>query len=224
MAARALSQQKHGDEDEDPFSFVFGSGGDNDDEFDILSAFGGFGGEGGNDEEGEGFDFFSSAFGGFGGEDEDESGGGLDFFSSAFGGMGMGSMMGMAGEDDTIGDIMENMEHCGIDVADMATKALGAFFTISGPEMDFSSPESYQAIAPVLVALKDDEEDDCERAEIDKMMFAFEEYLKCIGMSFFELAIIACILCKNLPHKNFTNTCSKTNHILARVRRNEQVL
>jgi len=172
-AARVLSRRGQV-EDVDDF-FTFGSGEDEseDGDFDILSAFGGAFGGGEAEESGTGFDFLSTFGGGFGfGGDEDEETGG-SFFSDFASGFG--------GDDDDMDELMENMEKCGIDVSDMASKALGAFI-MSGASMGFSSPESFGAFAPILLALKDDDEVDCKVDDTAKLVLASEEYLQCTGM------------------------------------------
>ena len=62
-------------------------------------------------------------------------------------------------------------------------KALGAFMMSGGAEdMDFSNPtESFEAFAPILLALKDDDEVECEGADIAKVLVASEEYIQCSG-------------------------------------------
>mmetsp|Transcript_15170 Transcript_15170/g.32929 ORF Transcript_15170/g.32929 Transcript_15170/m.32929 type:complete len:586 (-) Transcript_15170:79-1836(-) len=186
-AARALSRRVAAGEDEDDFfsSFASGSGKDKsgDGDFDMLSAFAGAFGGGEGEESGGDFDFLSAFGGGLGGGEDEESLGG-DFFSNLLAGFG--------GEDGDMDDkvmenmdeVMENMEQCGIDVADMETKALGAFL-MSGASMDFSSPESFGAFAPILLALKDDDEVDCTEYDLAKLVSASEEYLQCSGTNVF---------------------------------------
>jgi len=117
-------------------------------------------------EEGDGF-FGSFEIG------EDESGD--DFFSALLGG----------GNDDSV--FMENFEQCGIDVEEMTGKAMGAFF-LYGSDFDMSSPESFvgsDAYGPMLLALKDDDEEECSATDSAKFLLASNEYLQCSGMNDF---------------------------------------
>lgn len=181
LATSSKRRAADGDENEDEdffSSFAFGSGSGS-----------------GNDESGGDFDFMSAfgggGFGGGGGDDESGAGGGFDFLSAIMGG-GLGG--GDGGEDNEegddpafVGEVMENMEKCGIDVGDMMMKALGAFMMSGGAEdMDFSNPtESFEAFAPILLALKDDDEVECEGDDIAKVLVASEEYIQCSGMNDF---------------------------------------
>ena len=136
----------------------------------------------GGGDNGGGFDFGEEGEGdllsGFGGgEDEDVLGGlGFDF-----------------GDDDPMMNaIMENTEKCGIDVADMSNKAFGAFLMSGGAGIDFDVPslespplEMYRDLAmtynPILLALKDDDEEECSSIDSAKVLLASEEYLQCSG-------------------------------------------
>ena len=107
-------------------------------------------------------------------------GGDGDLFSSL--------LVGFA-DDPIMADVMEGLETCGIDVADMTNKALAAFFSTPGiADADFSSPgaladpaASLGLIAPILLALRDDDEGDCGENDSSVILDAFEGYLQCSG-------------------------------------------
>ena len=165
MSRRAAATEEEGEEGDDFFSsFALGEDESEDDFFD---------------------DFFSS-FSSFDlGEDE----WGDDFFSAFLGG---GNDESDRGEDDDLDKFMENFEQCGIDVQDMATKALGAYF-LYGSDFDLSSPESFlgsDAYGPILLALKDDDEKECSATESAKLLLASEEYLQCSGDYYPQLLLL----------------------------------
>mmetsp|Transcript_28413 Transcript_28413/g.48313 ORF Transcript_28413/g.48313 Transcript_28413/m.48313 type:complete len:579 (-) Transcript_28413:86-1822(-) len=198
-AARALSNERleEGEGNGDDFfssAFGFGLGGNGKDKSkssgddDFFGAF--FGG--GNDSDESGGDFFSSFLGGGNGNDESEGGffssflgggndmdpeSGDDFFSALLGGGG-------GGGDDVLGMFMQSFEQCGINVGDIAGKAMGAFF-MYGSSFDMNSPSSFigfDTYQPILLALKDDDEEECSDADSASLVSASEEYLKCTGM------------------------------------------
>ncbi|KAL3795467.1 hypothetical protein HJC23_000825 [Cyclotella cryptica] len=197
-SARSLLVGKHrravdGEENEGGDDFLAslegGLGGSGDDaDFDFLSAFGGegdflsFEGSGDNNESGW-FDL-STLMGG----DEEDTGNNL---ASFFSGLMLGGIGG-AGEEEgdgfaMLGDVMQNVEECGIDLADMATKALEAFMTM-GTEMgtvDYSDPQSFDVFAQILMAFKDDDEVECSETEADRLPTALQNFLQCSGLSDF---------------------------------------
>ena len=133
-----------------------------------------FGGDGsGGFDFGDGGDLLSGFGGGEG--DEDVLGGlGFDF-----------------GDDPMMDAIMGNTEKCGIDITDMSNKAFGAFLMSGGAGIDFDVPlespplEMYRDLAmtynPILLALKDDDEEECGSIDSAKVLLASEEYLQCSG-------------------------------------------
>lgn len=128
----------------------------------------------GEDESGD--DFLSAFLGG----GSDESGGDGDMFSD---------LLGLAG-----GGFMETFEQCGIDVGEMAGKAMGAFF-LYGSDFDMTSPESFLSFdkyGPILSVFKDDDENECSNDDMTMLLSASEEYLQCSGMNdFFDPKDIA---------------------------------
>jgi hypothetical protein len=132
-----------------------------------------------------------------GGGDDDWGGGkgqDLDAPSPAFfGGGGDGDLLSslLAGfaDDPIMENMMEIVKTCGIDVADMANKALAAFIMTPGVAgADFSSPKAFEdpaallgLVAPILLALKDDDEGDCGEDDSSLIQDAFEGYLQCSG-------------------------------------------
>ena len=136
---------------------------------------------------------FSLAWG-VGGEDQED----LDAPSSAAffdggGGLGDGDLFSslLAGfaDDPVVGGVVGGFEACGIDVADMTSKALAAFFATPGiADADFTSPgaladpaASLGLVAPILLALRDDDEGDCGEDDSSLIQAAFEGYLQCSG-------------------------------------------
>jgi len=133
----------------------------------------------GEDESGD--DVFSALLGG--GGDEFEGGGGGDMFSN----LSLGAL-GLGGEDGDLDGFMETFEQCGIDVGDMAGKAMGAFF-LYGSDIDMSSLESIMAFdsyGPMLSALKDDDENECSETDEVNLVSAIMEYSECSGISEFS--------------------------------------
>lgn len=159
---------------------------DDDDLEDFLASLGGtydeLGGDG-NELGGGDFDLLSAFGGGLGGGDDELGlgGGGLDFFSAfGFGGED-GNAMGGFGDDHVLSDIMENMEQCGIDIPDMTSKVFEAIMSGAGG-FDFTSPELFQSAGPtILLALKDEDEEDCDGADTAEVLLASEEFLQCSG-------------------------------------------
>ena len=174
---------------------------------------------GGDDESGDdesGDDFFGAFFGG-GGRDEKEPPGdgflsgllgggdpasGDGFLSSILGlplGGGEGDGSEGGGEDVfpgmmALGGVfMDNVERCGIDMAEMSGKALTAFLMF-GSSIDLSSPKSFtglDAVQPIFLALKDDDEEECSVASEAALLSASEEYLQCTdAKDFFDGAIL----------------------------------
>mmetsp|Transcript_19327 Transcript_19327/g.40507 ORF Transcript_19327/g.40507 Transcript_19327/m.40507 type:complete len:572 (-) Transcript_19327:81-1796(-) len=130
----------------------------------------------GEDESGD--DVLSALLGG--GDDESEGGGGGDMFSN----LSLGAL-GLGGEDGDMDGFMETFEQCGIDVSDLASKAMGAFF-MYGSGIDMSSPESIMAFdsyGPMLTALKDEDENECSETDEVKFVSAIMEYSQCSGIS-----------------------------------------
>ena len=116
--------------------------------------------------------------------------------SSAFfdggGGLGDGDLFSslLAGfaDDPVVGGVVGGFEACGIDVADMTSKALAAFFATPGIADLFTSPgaladpaASLGLVAPILLALSDDDEGDCGEDDSSLIQAAFEGYLQCSG-------------------------------------------
>mmetsp|Transcript_13766 Transcript_13766/g.25185 ORF Transcript_13766/g.25185 Transcript_13766/m.25185 type:complete len:236 (+) Transcript_13766:95-802(+) len=169
LSRRAAATEEEGEEGDDFFSsFALGEDESENDFFDdFFSSF-----DLGEDEWGD--DFFSAFLGG--GNDEPEGGDGEVFSDFA---------LGFGGDDNDLDKFMENFEQCGIDIQDMATKALGAYF-LYGSDFDLSSPESFlgsDAYGPILLALKDDDEKECSATESAQLLLASEEYLQCSGDS-----------------------------------------
>ena len=128
------------------------------------------------DDDG-GFSDASLPWGG-GDEGQDLDADELDLFSSL--------LAGSAG-DPVMESVMESVETCGIDVDDMYNKALAALFAMP-MDTDFSSPgaladpaASLGVVAPILLALKDDDEGDCGEDDSALIQDAFEGYLQCSG-------------------------------------------
>lgn len=124
-------------------------------------------------EESPSDDFFSTLTSIFGGGLLGEESPSDDFFSA------------LTGVD--MEEIMEKVMECGIDVQDMTAKFLGGMLA-SG--VDLSSPEAsgYDAYMPLLLALKDDDEEECTVTDTLKVAVASQEYAECIGATqFFDL-------------------------------------
>ena len=162
---------------------------EDDDLEDFIASLGGTNNElGGDGKElgGGDFDLLSAFGGGLGGTGDDElglGGGGLDFFSAfGFGGED-GNAMGGFGDDPVLSDIMENMEQCGIDIPDMTSKVFEAIIMSGAGGFDFTSPESFQSVGStaILLALKDEDEEDCDGADTAEVLLASEEFLQCSG-------------------------------------------
>jgi len=128
----------------------------------------------------------------FGGEEGDED----DFdLLSGFGGGEGGFDLGLGeawnpGDDPMVDAIMENVDECGIDITDMSNKAFGAFLMSGGAGASTSSNSQsslamYRDLAmtysPILLALKDDDEEECSSIDSAKILLASEEYLQCSG-------------------------------------------
>lgn len=105
-------------------------------------------------------------------------------------------MLGGVGEDMDMEQFMESFEQCGIDVEEMSTKALGAFLLYGSDfaDVDPTNPESFPGldkVAPLLLALKDNDEKACSEEESDKLVLASQNYLQCSGINnFFDLTEI----------------------------------
>ena len=138
---------------------------------------------------------FSLAWG-VGGEDRED----LDapyppaFFDGGGGGLGDGDLFSslLAGgfaDDPIMAGVVGGVEACGIDVADMTGKALAAFVATPGiADADFAPPgaladpaASLGLVAPILLALRDDDEGDCGEDDSSLIQAAFEGYLQCSG-------------------------------------------
>ena len=130
----------------------------------------------------------------FGGEEGDED----DFnLLSGFGGEEGGFDLGLGdawipGDDPMVDAIMENVELCGIDITDMSNKAFGAFLMSGGVGAGASTSSNSQSslamyrdlaisYSPILLALKDDDEEECSSIDSAKILLASEEYLQCSG-------------------------------------------
>ena len=125
----------------------------------------------------------------FGGEGDED-----DFDLSGFGGGEGGFVLGLGeawipGDDPMVDAIMENVESCGIDVTDMSNKAFGAFLMSGAGASTSSNSQSSLAMyrdlamtySPILLALKDDDEEECSSIDSAKILLASEEYLQCSG-------------------------------------------
>lgn len=84
------------------------------------------------------------------------------------------------------------LEQCGIDADRMMNKAIGAYFLYGSglgfDSFDLSSPNQLASIniadvAPMILALKDDDEEDCTAADTTKLVIASKNYLECSGLS-----------------------------------------
>lgn len=183
---RRAAYDEESEEGDDFFTALVGGQAESDDDaaFDFLSAFGGGddflglnGGEG-NNESGW-FDLSSMM-----GAGEEDSGNDFSDLLSSLMLIGLGG----AGEDDDkgfgiLGDVMQNVEACGIDLGDMASKLLVALMT-TGTEMDtidYSDPQSYDMFAQMLMAFRDDDESVCSEAESARLPVASEKFLQCAG-------------------------------------------
>ena len=128
----------------------------------------------------------------------DGSGGGFDFGEDGgdlLSGFGGGDVLGGLGfdfgDDPMVDAIMENVDKCGIDVADMSNKAFGAFLMSGAGAGASTSSNSQSSLAmyrdlaisysPILLALKDDDEEECSSIDSAKILLASEEYLQCSG-------------------------------------------
>jgi len=157
---------------------------EDDDLEEFLASLGGIdelGGDDGNGFGGDDFDFFSPFGGMGGGEDELSLGGGLDFFSAfGFGGEDGQDGLGGFGDDPVLSGIMENVDKCGIDIQEMMSKVFEAVL-MSGAGLDFTSPESFQVGPSILLALKDEDEVNCDVADTAEVLLASEAFLQCSG-------------------------------------------
>jgi len=186
---KAADGEGNAEEDDFLSALEGGWGGPDDDAaFDFLSAFGGegdsLGFEGpGDNNESAWFDL--SAMMGAGEEDSGNS------FADLFSSLMLGGLGGAGEEQDDgfaiLGDVMQNVEACGIDLADMATKVLEAFIMgdTGTDTIDYSDPQSYEVFYTVLMALKDDDEPVCSETETARLPIASKKFMQCAGLSDF---------------------------------------